>query len=57
MAHQSTFAVTAFWDVSDFYDLYDLYFRGSPSPPTNHPYIITCGTVEKLSKMVGNSAI
>ena len=30
--------------------------RGSPPPPTNHPYVFTCGTGEKLSKMAGNSA-
>ena len=30
--------------------------RGSPPPPTNHIYVITCSTVEKLSKMAGNSA-
>ena len=29
---------------------------GSPPPLTNHPYAITCGTGEKLSKMAGNSA-
>ena len=27
-----------------------------PPPLTNHPYVFTCGTGEKLSKMVGNSA-
>ena len=26
-----------------------------PTPPTNHPYVITCGIGEKLSKMAGNS--
>ena len=30
--------------------------RGSPPPPANHPYEITCGTGKKLSKMAGNSA-
>ena len=29
---------------------------GSPPPPTNHPYVITCGIVEKLSKIAGNLA-
>ena len=29
---------------------------GSPPPPANHPYEITCGTGKKLSKMAGNSA-
>ena len=30
--------------------------RGSPPRPTNHPYVFTCGTGKKLSKMAGNSA-
>ena len=31
-------------------------FRGSPPPPANLPYVITCSAGEKLSKMAGNSA-
>ena len=27
-----------------------------PPPPTNHPYVSTCGIDEKLSELVGNSA-
>ena len=32
------------------------HLRGSPPPPTNHPYVSTCGIDEKLSKMTGSSA-
>ena len=28
---------------------------GPPLPLANHPYVITCGTGKKLSKVVGNS--
>ena len=35
---------------------FSLPLRGSPPPPANHPYVITCGTGKKLSKMAGNSA-
>ena len=34
---------------------FSLPLRGSSPPPANHPYVITCGTVKKLSKMAGNS--
>ena len=30
--------------------------RGSPTPPTLHPYISACGVDKKLSNMAGNSA-
>ena len=36
--------------------VFPCHFRGSPPPPTNHPYASTCGIEEKLSKMTGNSA-
>ena len=35
---------------------FSLPLCGSPPPLTNHPYVITCGTGKKLSKMAGNSA-
>ena len=36
--------------------VFSCHCRGSPPPPTDHPYTSTCDIDEKLSKMVGNSA-